>query len=1217
MVSLFGNDVPNPKDLRIGTLFLGMMNSDYREAVVARALAGRDDVPASIRQSLNSEIDAVTNIPGFRNSEFAPPQRIIPQVLRQLHFSESLTTVVLQTWAESQISLRTIVVQHLDANGIGTKYPNLAEHRFRDYWSGDKWARERDTIAKAYPEFDVDDISLMLCYVTGMIPRTPAPDSEEEMEAVDSSILSQAIQYLADLPAVASEWSKEVPDFQESLARIADEKRIEREAVAEREELSIAISMFRDDLSEQLDDLELNVSSWFATNLDASHISDARILLDQLHSMINEFALASNQNARTRMRIEREVLPRIDSVKSSLDQILTSTEGPDDGSSLTAQSPDEDISDSPTEQPHCSSDAALAISQAPDRLDNGSLSVAKSSAEENTEPALSTDAALMHIQLSDGVLEFKPDVYQYNIPLSNSTTSLFVETELADAGAMVSATIVGPHDNSSHSVGVDCGNLEVTNLPIGNTVVTIIVTAEDGATTCDYTLILTRMASGDATLSNIGISSGEIDFAPSMTDYQISVPSSIDNLTFTPKTTHPQATIRVAARDHSNSSVEVGYQSTTEEYTLSSLPVEDMVVSVIVTAEDGETTQMYTVALKRAEAQEVDYDDLLWSLVSRDDLAGAYWVAKSIEAQGLTPVVPPLLLKTIQGARWLSPYSDRYAGDLAEIVSQTEPPIDNAPKALLGLAASLRVSIIKPGAMMLGWLSTPDICPVIEQVVSPIREFASRGLAVNPEDVRGDEAKQRLDSRVTEASISAKHWLEESLQHRHNLARANNVWRNLCTNGGPVIQMLAPVVSDNRQEVNVVKRTIEDLRQESYIEIIDRVDRLLLANANSTPKPSIAGAARSWLLRRIEDAVNLSENWCLEVEKELEAHQGTQDWLLDQVAELRDQVSAASVSAFDALSELSSESNPPGIVAGARCVMRSLQQLLDYLNIQHDSAIVEDSPKLVAALRKINDPDRADEDEELRGLDVSIARRLLWIPSLALDDSGTPSADALVKLAQGASTTFFDDTPIREVIENRLEADDFRFFCDLLSALPQDTLSELKDQYKKGLDEARRTLGDHIQQVYDVVEQAANDMVIEFESEEWDSLRRHVDDIDPDDEINIARCHDTLDVVQKSVASQRELRCTELAEEWEKTLSTFDDMDRNSHTIRILKDRFEAANSATLDIRVMEDCIALARDYRSGESLGPLDIYRSDRRKTLERFVDFQSELESPARRNG
>ena len=53
---------------------------------------------------------------------------------------------------------------------------------------------------------------------------------------------------------------------------------------------------------------------------------------------------------------------------------------------------------------------------------------------------------------------------------------------------------------------------------------------------------------------------------------------------------------------------------------------EDFTLQVLVTAEDNETSQTYTVLAKRRPVYEVP--SILWNFVEQDDLAGAYWMAK-------------------------------------------------------------------------------------------------------------------------------------------------------------------------------------------------------------------------------------------------------------------------------------------------------------------------------------------------------------------------------------------------------------------------------------------------------------------------------------------------------------------------------------------------------------------------------------------------------------
>ena len=101
---------------------------------------------------------------------------------------------------------------------------------------------------------------------------------------------------------------------------------------------------------------------------------------------------------------------------------------------------------------------------------------------------------------------------------------------------------------------------------------------------------------------------------------------------------------------------------------------------VMVTAEDNETSQTYTVFAKRQPVYDVP--SILWNFVEQDDLAGAYWMARAMIAQGLKPPAPPQVLKALQGGRWLSPDSDNYVADLFDIVGQFEAADDDDAQTL-------------------------------------------------------------------------------------------------------------------------------------------------------------------------------------------------------------------------------------------------------------------------------------------------------------------------------------------------------------------------------------------------------------------------------------------------------------------------------------------------------------------------------------------------------
>ena len=174
-----------------------------------------------------------------------------------------------------------------------------------------------------------------------------------------------------------------------------------------------------------------------------------------------------------------------------------------------------------------------------------------------------------------------------------------------------------------------------------------------------------------------------------------------------------------------------------------------------VTAEDGITTRMYRVQLTCHPLHRTDHVELMWSLVACDDLAGAFWVSKSLAAQDQSSPLLPILLKAVQGARWLSHDSRDLAEDLVKTVSKASPPFDDDALAMLGLAAALEPSIFAPETNLLAWLATPNRLPSLEAVVSPIKEFASRGHALRPEHISGEEGRRQLNELIAKVSSDA------------------------------------------------------------------------------------------------------------------------------------------------------------------------------------------------------------------------------------------------------------------------------------------------------------------------------------------------------------------------------------------------------------------------------------------------------------------------------
>ncbi|HEU4963602.1 MAG TPA: cadherin-like beta sandwich domain-containing protein [Bacilli bacterium] len=215
--------------------------------------------------------------------------------------------------------------------------------------------------------------------------------------------------------------------------------------------------------------------------------------------------------------------------------------------------------------------------------------------------AASTNAYLSDLQLSGGAVlnkTFASGTFVYTADVPNDMSTVDVLPTLADNTATItSVTVEGTNvpDASGYHVP----------LSVGNNVLEVLVTAEDGATQQTYTVTVTRAKSSNADLSNLALSGGAVlheTFSNSTYAYTSDVANDVTSLDVIPTLADTNATI---------TSVKVGGVNIAYAggYTLA-LQVGDNVVEVLVTAQDGSTQQTYTLTITRAKSSNAFLSDL-------------------------------------------------------------------------------------------------------------------------------------------------------------------------------------------------------------------------------------------------------------------------------------------------------------------------------------------------------------------------------------------------------------------------------------------------------------------------------------------------------------------------------------------------------------------------------------------------------------------------------
>ena len=593
-----------------------------------------------------------------------------------------------------------------------------------------------------------------------------------------------------------------------------------------------------------------------------------------------------------------------------------------------------------------------------------------------------------------------------------------------------------------------------------------------------------------------------------------------------------------------------------------------------------------------------DLESLMWSLVAEDDLSAAYWVARYLSERNYEDVITPELLRAVQGSRWLAPASNRYVSDLSEFVHEYDRAGVNTAQQLLELAASLHSSLIAPHSNMWGLLKTPDACPSAGSIVSTFDDFARYGHALRPEYIEGMGESARHHDDITAASEAAKFWLESAAARRYSTFQpATNVWLHLTGEGGTISQMLAPVKNDDRTLVRSVAESIE----EDSDDLINRIGRSL----TDGPWVPITGRARNWLINGISEANGLAERWCELVEYERDVQTGAQDrFLIEHVTNLRSEVQIRSRQFVEALCELMKDSYPTDIASAAQCALRSMEQVLQSLDINIDVGI----PSASVVGRDLT---RINRNAGSHNLSVAVSRRLLWTGSVDFrDDSeweGQSLDGAICGLAKGISGTM----PLEDAIRRRFDSQDFRFFEVMMEGVLVDEQKEsLRKRCKVAQQDSLVTLESRVKDVKETVIQALRDGVIEIDDDDWilyDLVMSDISEaVQSEDEIlSYVSMYLQLQDIQDGIERLELQKQDVFQDDWDKLFSAL--ADKAAPAIKAWQEKFKAARD-NRNVRVMEECVIRLSSHSLGEPLpdsNSNDVLDAPGRNTLTEFVAF------------
>ncbi|HEY8780362.1 MAG TPA: cadherin-like beta sandwich domain-containing protein [Mucilaginibacter sp.] len=207
----------------------------------------------------------------------------------------------------------------------------------------------------------------------------------------------------------------------------------------------------------------------------------------------------------------------------------------------------------------------------------------------------SSDANLANLTLSSGNLNpvFASGTTSYTANVSNATTSITISPTTIDNTATL--TVNGAQLASGASSAPIA-------LAVGNNTITTVVTAQDGTTKMTYTVVVTRAKSSNANLADLAVGSGTLNpgFATGTNNYTDTVSNSTTSIQIRATTSDKTATLTVNGINLLSGTISAPIN----------LTAGNNIITIMVTAQDGITTDKYILTVFRTPSSNANLSNL-------------------------------------------------------------------------------------------------------------------------------------------------------------------------------------------------------------------------------------------------------------------------------------------------------------------------------------------------------------------------------------------------------------------------------------------------------------------------------------------------------------------------------------------------------------------------------------------------------------------------------
>lgn len=423
-------------------------------------------------------------------------------------------------------------------------------------------------------------------------------------------------------------------------------------------------------------------------------------------------------------------------------------------------------------------------------------------------------------------------------------------------------------------------------------------------------------------------------------------------------------------------------------------------------------------------------EETLFSLIEEGDLAGAYWMATSLEDREEYS----LLMKALQGTRWFLESDGLFYGDLKrvfeELVHLREPI-----QRMLAFAAALPLTFSVPDMieplLLEDPLSLPGMSEMSKKLIQSLKRRTILRVDQLPGHQMGEEREVRIKKRVQEVQEFLENGREEGLSYQGTL-----VLKNLLRPNTEFHQMVSTVAEDARYKGRELAPLLRNWEGEERIK-----EQLQVFYSQQVERD---------LLEYVQRLVSVVYSWYYLVSQDTE--------VLEDENYYRD---------LEDISQLLILQIPP--------LLLEIENLLEdnpmRLHVRSGIFMIRESFKELLSLFDLKREKRESHSFWIDGavsLQDALKRRLLCSPPLVLNDSGEIALTGVEEISR------FSQVPSKDSLYRNIsyyrERDDYRQIKPLLRILPLEEEKSLREEIERDREKRERELLDRIASLLDLLE---------------------------------------------------------------------------------------------------------------------------------------------------